>query len=185
MKALPTDWTDIDTRLRKLSRRRAHQDYLMGKLLLAALRVEVYVHLGLASIAEYAERVLGFDGRMTAERLRVAKALEELHETASALRRGRLSWSAVRELTRVAVPETEAAWLAAAAGKRVRQIEEMASGLPAGALPGATPDPTQVRKVIRIELENAVSVAGVLLLTEATLTDVPEPEPRHENPDLA
>jgi chaperonin GroEL len=33
-------------------------------------------------------------------------------------------------------------------------------------------DPT---KVVRIALENVVSVAGVLLLTEATLTDVPEP----------
>ena len=38
-------------------------------------------------------------------------------------------------------------------------------------------DPT---KVVRIALENAVSVASVLLLTEATLTEVPEPktEPR-------
>jgi chaperonin GroEL len=34
-------------------------------------------------------------------------------------------------------------------------------------------DPT---KVVRIALENAVSVAGTLLLTEATLTDVPEPK---------
>ena len=34
-------------------------------------------------------------------------------------------------------------------------------------------DPT---KVVRTALENAVSVAGVLLLTEATLTEVPEPE---------
>ncbi|WP_437899882.1 chaperonin GroEL [Sorangium sp. So ce124] len=33
-------------------------------------------------------------------------------------------------------------------------------------------DPT---KVVRVALENAVSVASVLLLTEATLTDVPEP----------
>ncbi len=32
-------------------------------------------------------------------------------------------------------------------------------------------DPT---KVVRIALENAVSVAGVLLLTEATLTEIPE-----------
>ena len=31
-------------------------------------------------------------------------------------------------------------------------------------------------KVVRIALENAVSVAGVLLLTEATLTEVPEPK---------
>jgi chaperonin GroEL len=32
-------------------------------------------------------------------------------------------------------------------------------------------------KVARIALENAVSVASILLLTEATLTDVPEPKP--------
>jgi chaperonin GroEL len=32
-------------------------------------------------------------------------------------------------------------------------------------------DPT---KVVRIALENAVSVAGILLLTEATMTEIPE-----------
>jgi chaperonin GroEL len=35
-------------------------------------------------------------------------------------------------------------------------------------------DPT---KVVRLALENAVSAAGVLLLTEATMTEVPEPRP--------
>jgi len=40
-------------------------------------------------------------------------------------------------------------------------------------------DPT---KVIRIALENAVSVAGVLLLTEATLTEIPEPRAEHAPP---
>jgi chaperonin GroEL len=34
-------------------------------------------------------------------------------------------------------------------------------------------DPT---KVVRLALENAVSVAGILLLTEATMTEVPEPK---------
>jgi chaperonin GroEL len=38
-------------------------------------------------------------------------------------------------------------------------------------------DPT---KVVRIALQNAVSVASVLLLTEATMTETPE-EPRHEH----
>ena len=41
-------------------------------------------------------------------------------------------------------------------------------------------DPT---KVLRIALENAVSVAGTLLLTEATLTEVPEP--KRETPESA
>jgi chaperonin GroEL len=34
-------------------------------------------------------------------------------------------------------------------------------------------DPT---KVLRLALENAVSVASTLLLTEATLTEIPEPK---------
>jgi chaperonin GroEL len=34
-------------------------------------------------------------------------------------------------------------------------------------------DPT---KVVRVALENAVSVASVLLLTEATMTEIPEKE---------
>jgi chaperonin GroEL len=32
-------------------------------------------------------------------------------------------------------------------------------------------------KVVRVALENAVSVAGMLLLTEATMTEIPEPRP--------
>ncbi|MBZ0229467.1 MAG: chaperonin GroEL [Bauldia sp.] len=41
-------------------------------------------------------------------------------------------------------------------------------------------------KVVRIALENAVSVAGVLLLTEATMTEIPEPsKERPGEPDMA
>jgi chaperonin GroEL len=42
-------------------------------------------------------------------------------------------------------------------------------------------DPT---KVVRIALENAVSVASVLLLTEATLTEVPEPKEERTHPPM-
>ena len=42
-------------------------------------------------------------------------------------------------------------------------------------------DPT---KVLRLALENAVSVASVLLLTEATLTEVPEKEAPERAPAL-
>ena len=41
-------------------------------------------------------------------------------------------------------------------------------------------DPT---KVVRVALENAVSVGSVLLLTDATLTDVPEPKERSPVPE--
>ena len=42
-------------------------------------------------------------------------------------------------------------------------------------------DPT---KVVRVALENAVSVAGVLLLTEATMTEIVEPAPKGPAPEL-
>ncbi len=44
---------------------------------------------------------------------------------------------------------------------------------------GGRCDPT---KVVRVALENAVSVASVLLLTEATLTEIPEPKTEHALP---
>jgi chaperonin GroEL len=37
-------------------------------------------------------------------------------------------------------------------------------------------------KVVRVALENAVSVAGTLLLTEATLTEIPEPKAQPAEP---
>jgi chaperonin GroEL len=41
-------------------------------------------------------------------------------------------------------------------------------------------------KVVRVGLENAVSVAGVLLLTEATMTEIPEKkEPAAGVPEMA
>ncbi len=40
-------------------------------------------------------------------------------------------------------------------------------------------DPT---KVVRVALENAVSVASILLLTEATMTDLPEPQSKTQPP---
>ncbi|MNF30223.1 60 kDa chaperonin [compost metagenome] len=42
-------------------------------------------------------------------------------------------------------------------------------------------DPT---KVVRIALENAVSVASVLLLTEATLTEVPDKDEHEHEPPM-
>ena len=39
-----------------------------------------------------------------------------------------MSWSIVRELTRVATPDNERAWLDVARGRTVRQIEELVAG---------------------------------------------------------
>ena len=59
------------------------------------------------------------------ERVRVARALEELPLTAATMARGELSFSQVRALTRVARPETEADLLELATGCTTAQLEIM------------------------------------------------------------
>src|SRR5690606_19143093 len=128
----------------KLDRHEAHW-------LIVAYRTQVNRLLGIASFAEYSERVLGHTPRVTEERLRVARALQDLPELAHALESGSLCWTAVRELTRVATPETERQWIAAAHRRTVREIEGMVRGLSRGAEPGDPKDPEAREHVLRFQ----------------------------------
>ena len=76
--------------------------------MLLGLRAGVHLHLGYGTFAEYVERLFGYKPRWTEERLRVAEALETLPALEQSLRDGAMSWSAVRELTRVASAEASA-----------------------------------------------------------------------------
>jgi hypothetical protein len=116
------------------------------------LRAAAHVHLGFASFSEYVERCFGYKPRSTQEKLRVAEALEELPALARALEQGRLHWSAVRELTRVAAPETEREWLEVADGKSVRQLEELVAGKSPGDTPSSPSQPSERRHVLRFEV---------------------------------
>jgi hypothetical protein len=114
---------EVDAALSSLAARgRAHELELAGWLLRADA-LALHRRFGFASLAEYADRRLGLGPRELREKLRVARALSTLPRTTEALRRGEQSWSAVRELTRVATPETETAWLEAARGATVRRLE--------------------------------------------------------------
>jgi hypothetical protein len=99
----------------------------------------------MVSALDYLERVLGYAPRTAQDRLRVARALGALPQMTNALAAGQLAFSAVRELTRVATPATEAAWSAAAVGKNLREIEELV----AHHRPGDGPDDPPDRKLAR------------------------------------
>ncbi|HZO12095.1 MAG TPA: hypothetical protein VFB62_02520, partial [Polyangiaceae bacterium] len=131
---------------------RAALDEELGRLMLEALRADVHSHLGYATFLEYVERMFGLGPRETEERLRVARALEGLPAMAAALREAELCWSAVRELSRIAVGETEQAWLDVASGKTVRQIEALVSRREPGDLPDDPPKPGPRRRVLRFEV---------------------------------
>lgn len=160
------DWRLAHERLVRFANRRARLEWREGRLLREAFVLRAHERLGFASFVEYVERLFGYGPRVTKEKLRVAEALEKLPELSAALQRGELTWSAARELTRVALSETEGAWLATARGKSSREIEALVAGHAPGALPDAPPDPRLVRHVLHFE----VSAETMALMREALAT---------------
>ncbi|MFO0729164.1 MAG: HNH endonuclease signature motif containing protein [Myxococcota bacterium] len=132
------DWRLIDRRIQGLAAQQGQLDLELGQWLLAAKRVRVHNYLGFGSFSEYVTRRLGYNAKSALDRLRVAEALERLPKLRGMLRRGERSWSALREITRRATPETEDAWIARTEGKTVREIERMAAMEAGGAGPDAT-----------------------------------------------
>jgi hypothetical protein len=146
-------WVLAHEALSRLAKARARADSEEGRWLLAARRSAVHVHLGFGSFGEYVERLFGYSRRFTREKLRVAEALEELPLLTHALSDGSLSWSAVRELSRVAVLETQREWLEFAKDKTARQLEECVAGKAPGARPASPSDDAARRHVLRFEVE--------------------------------
>jgi hypothetical protein len=147
------EWVRAHEALSRLARERAAADAEEGRWLLAGRRSAAHVHLGFASFGEYIERLFGYTRRTVQEKLRVAEALEELPRLAHALETGSLGWSAARELTRVAVADTEQGWLDFAKGKTLRQLEEIVAGKRPGDDPSAPALPSVARRVLRFEVE--------------------------------
>jgi len=109
--------------------RRRHERHAARARLLAAqypldlAERRLFRQLGYSSAMHYGTRALGLSPRDVWDRLRVARALRDLPQVAAALRRGRLSWSKVREIIRVATPATEHAWLVRAGQLSCRELE--------------------------------------------------------------
>jgi hypothetical protein len=155
-----TDWVRAHEELSRLARERARADAEEGRWLLAAWRTAAHVHLGFGSFAEYVVRLFGYGPRSTQEKLRVAAALEGLPVMARALEQGSLKWSCVRELTRVAVAQTEREWLEVARGKTVHQLEALVAGKVPGDEPCSPNRGTERPHVLRFEV--GVGNAGPL-----------------------
>ena len=124
---LPMDdrntWQSIDRELRSIAKRQRALDAEEAELLCRASREQVWRKFGCATMLEYLELIFGYAPKVGHERLRVAIAIDELTDLRDALASGDLSYSALRELTRVVTPSTQREWLDAVRGKNVRQIE--------------------------------------------------------------
>ena len=172
------DWREADRKLRANARQRAALDADEAYWLREAERLRIWAPLGMVSMVDYLERVLGYGPRTGQDRLRVARALGALPELTAALDQGALSYSAIKELVRVATPDTEGAWRDEAIGKNQRQLEELVAGHSPGDLPDDPSDPEARMHVMRFE----VSASTFAVVRQARLA-LEEEHGRHLSED--
>jgi hypothetical protein len=146
------DWSTLHERVVAAGKRRIQGEHEVGRLLLQVRSARIWEHFGQSGIFEYAERTLGLTPRQTEERLRVASALTWLPASDAALASGRVHWSAVKEYSRIARPETEAAWADAAEKTTVGQIQRMVAERDVGDLPTDPPRRTVRRRRLVIDV---------------------------------
>jgi len=146
-------WQLAHAALVELARERGGLDYEEGIWLLTARRAEAHRQLGYGSFTEYVDRLFGYAPRLTHEKLRVAESLEALPALGRELQSGAMTFSQIRELTRVATPETESIWLERARGCTSRQVEKLVSGRKPGDVPDSPADPALTLHVLRFEVK--------------------------------
>lgn len=96
---------------------------------------KLYHYFGCSSVFHYCEIYLELAPHTIAEFLRTGKELEKLPRLAQAVAKGQVAPSKVREISRVATPETEEFWMNVASGSTYRQVEKLVSLTPKGGLP--------------------------------------------------
>ena len=117
---------------------------------------------GFRSCAHWLNWRTGLDLGTAREKLRVAAALAALNHLSAAMACGRLSYSVVRALTRVATPGNEARLVAVACGATGVQVERLVRAW-RQADRAAQPDAEQVR-LARHALSTRVDDDGMLVL---------------------
>ncbi len=123
---------DLDAAERELAELSSHLDAATHRQLELIRLIDVsgrWHAQGAASCVHWIGWRIGLDAGAARERLRVAHALAELPAIDGALRRGALSYSKVRAMTRVATPENEARLLALAEASTAAQLEKLCRGI--------------------------------------------------------
>lgn len=113
----------VDLLLRQSEHQAARARLRAADYLLDMAERRLHCQLGYSSVMHYGTHALGLSPRDVWDRLRVARALRQLPAVAAALRGGQLSWSKVREIIRVATPETAQEWLERAGRLSCRELE--------------------------------------------------------------
>jgi hypothetical protein len=114
-----------DRRLARLARTGAALRLRLGQVLEVLSRKAYCFTLGFSSVSAYALERCERSGRWVEGARCLARRLEALPCLRRALAHGELPWSAVELIARVAKPEDEQRWLAAASTHTVRQLRAL------------------------------------------------------------
>jgi hypothetical protein len=142
---------ELHERFVGMAKRRGEIDVEEADAIIEAIEMRPWTEYGITNLTAYLEHVLGHSPRQAYERERVARELTKLPDMYQSLKHG-LHWTKVRELTRVATPETEAAWLDAAQDKNLRQVEGLVRGHKKGDLPTSPTQPELAKQLRSFEM---------------------------------
>ncbi len=120
---------------------------LLGRCLLELDRRTVWDEWGFSGSIHYARYALRLSRRDAREMRRVARELEPLPVLSAAAEQGDLGWSHLREVVRVAVPETEQAWLESAQTCTWKVFHRLVRQAVAGDLPGEASQEPEAEQV--------------------------------------
>ena len=144
----------LDARLTELARNGAPLRRALARIAGTFVERRAWEPLGFARLADYARERPGLSARELYDLAHVDAALAKLPAIGAALASGRLGWTKARLLCRVATPEDEGLWLAAAGrlsaaalAREVRAID--VDSIEAGVLDPLDDEPGE-REVVRV-----------------------------------
>lgn len=115
---------EVDRRLLALAREHNRLEAALCFYLKEMQQRQLYVSFGFSSTVDYARERLGFEDRKTRSLLYMAERFQSLPEIGQAFAQGELAWTKVREVVKVAQPETESLWLEKCRNLSNRQLEQ-------------------------------------------------------------
>ncbi len=145
-------WLRAHEELSRLAHERARADAEEGRWLLQALRSGRAHAPGFWQLRRVRREAVRLQAALHAGEATGCEALEGLPVVSRALEAGDFNWSCARELSRVAVAETEREWLEVARGKTVHQVEALVAGKAPGDKPSSPRDSSARRHVLRFEV---------------------------------
>ncbi len=174
---------DVDARGDQIAEMSAHIDAAMHRLLTAIREFDSasgWHEHGALSCAHWLAWRVGWDLRTARERVRVARKLAELPLVDEELRRGAMSYSQARAISRVATPDNEALWVAYAKRMPASQLDTLCKsyqnvqaydqthGAMTGAMTGAVAaaQVAALRTVTRRGLDNGMVKFEIVLASD-------------------